>query len=170
MQPLEKQVRELTGLGEQCRLHPPPWPSGFRQLQCALKHLQTLIQDGAYPSEQIGIFSEEVSSSGSRHFFVDTYAGFVLSRAPTTNQNGSKMTRHSYKLFLEDRPCWLYFDLEFSKSANPNLNPCLVAQAFFSMLDFFFRETLGLLWIGIQFMKWILRLQKNGQNTLSRKN
>lgn len=34
------------------------------------------------------------------------------------------------QVILENRPCWLYFDLEFSKEANPSLDPTVVMEAF----------------------------------------
>lgn len=31
--------------------------------------------------------------------------------------------RHWYEVIRSDRPCHLYFDLEYSKTANPGLDP-----------------------------------------------
>ena len=44
---------------------------------------------------------------------------------------------------LEDRPCWLYFDLEFSKVTNPSVDAAAVMEAFRHCFCAFCREILG---------------------------
>ena len=47
-------------------------------------------------------------------------------------------------MILEDRPCWLYFDLEYSKETNPELEPGVAMAAFEETLAAFCQDVLGL--------------------------
>lgn len=48
------------------------------------------------------------------------------------------------QVILETRPCWLYFDLEFSRETNPKLKPNLVMHAFRTTLEAFCQQVLGM--------------------------
>ena len=50
---------------------------------------------------------------------------------------------HLYEVLLEDRPCWLYFDLEYSTEHNPNLDPELAMDAFSKTLAAFCSDILA---------------------------
>jgi len=52
-------------------------------------------------------------------------------------------TRHMYEVILENRPCWLYFDLEYQKEYNTGIDPGEVMAAFLSVLDAFCLDVLG---------------------------
>lgn len=135
-------LRRASNLPRDLRLHPVKgvWP----KLAGALDSRDRAIDRG-YPPEQVGIFAEEVCLGGARRFLVDTYAGFALSVAPRPEDlHGSKClpARHFYEVLLQDRPCWLYFDLEFSKTANPSADPEAVTTVFYSELSRFCREVL----------------------------
>ena len=45
---------------------------------------------------------------------------------------------------METQPCWLYFDLEFARCVNPNLDPGKVISAFYDLLNEFCFSTFGL--------------------------
>ena len=47
-------------------------------------------------------------------------------------------------MILENRPCWLYFDLEFSLESNPLLKPKVVMHAFRKTLETFCKDMLGM--------------------------
>ena len=49
-----------------------------------------------------------------------------------------------YELLLDGRLCWLYFDIEYSREANPDLEPEAVMAAFHEILESFGHETLDL--------------------------
>ena len=48
------------------------------------------------------------------------------------------------EVILQDQPCWLYFDLEFSRLTNPELQPELAMTAFDETLSSFCEDVLGL--------------------------
>jgi hypothetical protein len=54
-----------------------------------------------------------------------------------------KDPKHLYEVILEGRPCWLYFDLEYSRTVNPSCNIKTVAWAFYEMLGRFCVDVLG---------------------------
>lgn len=72
------------------------------------------------------VFAKELSSTGNRSYIVSSYGRFVdyyWRKCLPTN-------RHYYELIRDQTPCRLYFDLEFQKSANPELanDPKLMEQ------------------------------------------
>ena len=69
--------------------------------------------------------------------WVDTHAGFALTASPQKWHGGAFLGRHLYEVLLENKPCWLYFDLEFSRVENPNHEPHVVAEAFVELLNQF---------------------------------
>ena len=88
----------------------------FWKIAEAIDHRDSLLRLGHWTSAQLGLFAEEVSDRGARRFFTNTYLSFgrdMAERAP-----GS----HFYEVIQEGQPCWLYFDLEFSKIVNPQLD------------------------------------------------
>jgi hypothetical protein len=50
---------------------------------------------------------------------------------------------HFYEVILQDRPCWLYFDLEYSIETNPELNPEVAMTAFQTVLQEYCLHRLG---------------------------
>jgi hypothetical protein len=64
-------------------------------------------------------------------FFVDTYEAFAhsLRRGDVFGE-----------VLLEERPCWLYFDIEYSSEANPSLDPEAVMSQFRWLLANFSAE------------------------------
>ena len=58
---------------------------------------------------------------------------------------GSQDPGHLYELLLDGMLCWLYFDIEYSREANPDLELEVVMAAFHKILKSFARETLDLL-------------------------
>lgn len=96
----------------------------YWRLAEAMEYRQQLLSSREWDPTQIGLFAKEVGQGGQRQFFVDTFAKFSTDLA--AQPRGS----HFYEVMLEDRPCWLYFDLEFSKGANPQLNSDAVMAQF----------------------------------------
>jgi len=89
---------------------------------------------------------------------VDTYAGFALENAPQYDSqrafaefpvHGTKPGSadggpgHLYEVILEGRPCWLYFDLEYSRGSNPGLEPEVAMSAFRAVLADFCADAIG---------------------------
>ena len=84
---------------------------------------------------------------------MDTFPGFALRCAPGSQavfdtlveETGTGLWpwRH-YEVFLEHRACAQYFDLEYSRELNPEMDPGAVTDAFFFMLRAFLLQTLGL--------------------------
>ena len=82
----------------------------------AIGHWDCLLRSGHWTSAQLGLFAEEVSNRGARRFFTNTYMSF--GRDMAEREPGSNF----YEVIQEGQPCWLYFDMEFSKIVNPQLD------------------------------------------------
>ena len=111
--------------------------------ESAIQRFNELIDHGGYESHQLGIFSREVSHRGQRTFFVDTFAGFALDNAPGVGEPAGAKNRHLYELLVERRPCFLYFDLEFSKGTNSTANHIVIMNAFWTCFTNFCVAVLG---------------------------
>ena len=137
---MEDRLRHLLGLHVKQSLHPPA-PRIFQRQVEAISYLEALVANGKYKVHQLGLFSREFTTTGCRNFLVDTHAGFALSSSPRSLQKPCMpcglLPRHLYEIFLEQKPCWLYFDLEFSRVENPDLQPEAVASAFLELLNQF---------------------------------
>ena len=76
-------------------------------------------------------------------FLIDTFANFVREHSPQHWPHDAEPFGHFYEVILETRPCWLYFDLEYSLEANPGLEPTLVMDCFWQTFSSFSSEVLG---------------------------
>ena len=136
---IESCLRHLVALEGKQTLHPPA-PRIFHRQAEAICCLDALVSSGRYKLHQLGLFSKEFTTTGCRSFLVDTYAGFALASSPKSWTQKSRCLgpqRHLYEVLLENKPCWLYFDLEFSRVENPDLEPEAVASAFVELLNQF---------------------------------
>lgn len=133
---IENCLRHLVGLEVFQSLHPSA-PRIFPRQVEAICCLDALVSSGRYKAQQLGLFSREFSTTGCRNFLVDTHAGFALTASPQKWHGGAFLGRHLYEVLLENKPCWLYFDLEFSRVENPNHEPHVVAEAFVELLNQF---------------------------------
>eukprot|EP00928_Gymnodinium_smaydae_P027843 TRINITY_DN213_c0_g1_i1.p1 TRINITY_DN213_c0_g1~~TRINITY_DN213_c0_g1_i1.p1 ORF type:complete len:770 (+),score=118.16 TRINITY_DN213_c0_g1_i1:41-2311(+) len=141
---LESVVRHVATLGEKHSLHPPKQPCIFVKLTNALAFVRALEERGEYRPGQLGIFARDLSKSGAKDWLVDTFAGFALRAVPGATLCGNPAAkRHLYEVILEGRPCWLYFDLEFSRGANPDIAPDEIMCAFYDTLSAFFVDMFG---------------------------
>mmetsp|Transcript_124785 Transcript_124785/g.216406 ORF Transcript_124785/g.216406 Transcript_124785/m.216406 type:complete len:577 (+) Transcript_124785:88-1818(+) len=165
----EKLLRQAGGLVGGQGLHPEPHP--FERQADALACLRRLIDIGDYDDFQIGLFAQEIGEGGKRNFIVDTFAGFALNNVPDfaykeVYSKLSKITAHNheqrskghskgdtrepgsltslYEVLVQDRPCWLYFDLEYSRVSNPDLIPDVAFSAFRETLVMFAAEALDI--------------------------
>ena len=139
IQAIETCLRHRVGLEAKQNLHPPA-PRIFNRQAEALCCLEALVSSGRYKSQQLGLFSREFNTTGCRSFLVDTHAGFAVTASPQRSFQKSRASlgpRHLYEVLLENKPCWLYFDLEFSRVENPDLDPQAVASAFLELLNKF---------------------------------
>jgi len=131
----------LPGIREGCR--------GFGKLADALAFRRRLVEAGAHPPDQLGVFAKDLSSAGAKLWLVDSFLGFARAAAPPmpAAEAGGPITgaapRHLYEVLPEDRPCWLYFDIEFARATNPHVEPGEVASAFRSVLNDFCADMLG---------------------------
>lgn len=138
---IERALRTATGL-EACQgLHPAP--QAFYQQQDALSTYGQLLRDDEYKQCQLGVFAKETSEGGKRRFLVDTFAGFALQHEQRCTDDAAAANQHLYEVILEDRPCWLYFDLEFSRDTNRELDPLEVMAAFHETFAGFCTDVLG---------------------------
>ncbi|KFH08567.1 herpesviridae ul52/ul70 dna primase [Toxoplasma gondii VAND] len=89
----------------------------FRKQDAALAVLHGLPQN---LRNLFGLFAQEIAEKGVRRYLVASYRDFVggyLKMVRSQTQN-----RHLYEVLMEGQPCWLYFDVEFSKALNPEIN------------------------------------------------
>jgi len=159
---MENAVREAAGLPREAPLHPLRLGAVSKQ-RTALDHADTLLKGNVFQEGQLGIFAEDLGTSGAKTFFVDTFAGFALAsarRAPPTllqcpsgsggllqqcpsSQERRFHAQHFYEVIRDGKPCWLYFDLEFNRTTNPTRDPAVVTETFYRALDQFLQEKLG---------------------------
>eukprot|EP00930_Biecheleria_cincta_P047019 TRINITY_DN32523_c0_g1_i1.p1 TRINITY_DN32523_c0_g1~~TRINITY_DN32523_c0_g1_i1.p1 ORF type:complete len:753 (+),score=147.69 TRINITY_DN32523_c0_g1_i1:48-2306(+) len=159
---MESAVREAAALPPETPLHPSRLGAISKQ-RAALDHADNLLKGNVFQEGQLGIFAEDLGSSGAKTFFVDTFAGFALAsarRAPPTLlacpsgsgglpqqcpsfQERRFHAQHFYEVIRDGKPCWLYFDLEFNRTTNPARDPAVVIETFYHELDKFLQEKLG---------------------------
>ncbi|CAJ1448320.1 unnamed protein product, partial [Effrenium voratum] len=139
---LSLRLLRFCGVREGTALHPPP-PRSFHRQAEALRCLESLAARGLYSPHELGLFSREFTSTGCRSFLVDTFPGFALTSAPRQLTGAPLPARHLYEVLVEKKPCWLYFDLEYSRTENPQLEPNRVAGAFYELLGRFCENSLG---------------------------
>jgi len=139
LDPIEKLVRDECGLMPYCKLN-PGFPNRVTKQDDAIIFRQDLLAKGDYDDRQVGLFARDISKTGAKSFFVHTFAGLAI-ESPL--RSAQAIPQHIYELFLDGKPCWLYFDLEFNRIANPSCNPEEVAKEFYMALDRFFLHTLG---------------------------
>ena len=138
---VEASLREETGLSREHRLHPVP--GSYSTQKRAAAAMERLLDGKDYLPSQVGMFAEEVSMTGQRRFLVDTYAGFCLHHVPPCWTRCQEVWGHYYEVVLQDRPCWLYFDLEFSRETNPERDTAAAMAAFETVLAAYCIERLG---------------------------
>ena len=78
------------------------------------------------------VFAKESSLTGKRKFICAHMGRFM----DHYWRNCDVHTRHYYELIKETSPCRLYFDMEFSKPANPSITDSVAEE----LLDQFFEE------------------------------
>ena len=59
------------------------------------------------------------------------------------SQERRQHQQNFYEVIADGKPCWLYFDLEFNRVANPSSDPERVASDFYKALDQFLVKVLG---------------------------
>lgn len=102
-----------------CRRHSPEKESydpSLHQSPPRRTRESTDDDDGRSFSRLFGLFAQEVSEGGVRRYLVVSYRDFVASYL---KMRALDRRRHLYEVLREGRPCWLYFDLEYSKMHNP---------------------------------------------------
>mmetsp|Transcript_3699 Transcript_3699/g.4361 ORF Transcript_3699/g.4361 Transcript_3699/m.4361 type:complete len:635 (-) Transcript_3699:99-2003(-) len=75
-------------------------------------------QDSLYFSLETRLFAFEQSGSGTRKYVVAHLGRFLQKYW----MDCEILNRHYYELIREGTPCRLYFDIEFNKVANPNID------------------------------------------------
>eukprot|EP00927_Polykrikos_kofoidii_P070609 TRINITY_DN67023_c0_g1_i1.p1 TRINITY_DN67023_c0_g1~~TRINITY_DN67023_c0_g1_i1.p1 ORF type:complete len:684 (-),score=121.82 TRINITY_DN67023_c0_g1_i1:143-2194(-) len=157
---VERTLRKKAGLDSAEGLYPGCGQNPFRQQAEAVAFRRLLIDKGEYSEEQVGVFAQEVGDGGKRCFHVETLVGFAMQHAPLPLARDLAAVKsyladdkrrfpskanlpHMYEVILEDRPCWLYFDLEYHKTWNPDLNEEGALEAFRSVLASFCDDVLG---------------------------
>eukprot|EP00976_Prorocentrum_cordatum_P090012 1187938-Prorocentrum_minimum.AAC.3 len=67
--------------------------------------------------KRLAYFSFEDATSGTRKFLISSYEEFWR-----RYQNMPPEQRHHYEIFREGMPCHIFFDIEFSRPANPDVD------------------------------------------------
>ena len=88
---------------------------------------------------RIFVVSEELSNDGKRHFIVASFDEFWR-----RYRKLPKKKRNFYEVIPEGQLCRLYFDLEFYKSENPDLQGSDVLDTFIHLVCFYLREKFGI--------------------------
>lgn len=140
---VEKKLREVGFTGRVSTKLSEKEKIFYRQ-EKALEVLKELIESGQHKPSEVTLFAEEVGRGGKRRFLVETFAQFAMEKAPKAWPKDKKDRGHFYEVILENRPCWLYFDLEFSLESNPKLKAKVVMHAFRKTLEAFCQNVLGM--------------------------
>ena len=80
-------------------------------------------------ADEARVFARELDKTGKRRFFVASYEE-CWRRLMRTGRN----CRHFYEVVREGWPCYLYFDIEFSKELNPDTDGDSAMAAFLDFL------------------------------------
>ena len=144
---VERFLRRQVGLTSTQPVHPRGIRT-FRKLIDATSFRRALIEKGDFRESQLGIFAQEIALGGARYFIVDSYAGFVLEHAPSSDPdtyptNFLESQKHLYEVIIDSRPCWLYFDLEYDRKVNLGLHPAKAMEAFRRVAASFCENILG---------------------------
>ena len=140
-QVMENTIRTAAMLPMYRELH----PCGLRPFQRLERALQTaahMVEANGFPDALLGVFAKDIGRSGAKCWYVDTFAGFALANAPTQWPAADRYTIdsfrfHAYEVLREDRPCWLYFDLEYPVDCNRTLDSDSLMRTFYELLNSF---------------------------------
>ena len=147
---LHRQVlQDAIGNAAVLPTYPELHPCGLRPFQRLEKALQTaahMVRANSYPDALLGVFAKDIGQSGAKCWYVDTFAGFSLANAPTewsaTGRHAIESLQfHAYEVLREDRPCWLYFDLEYAVHCNRMLKSDSLMRTFYELLNSFCQTT-----------------------------
>lgn len=109
--------------------------------------------------EYLRVFSQELESNGSRKFLVSSYVEFWR-----RYKDIPQKFRHFYEIIREGWPCHAYFDLEFGKEENPDLDGEKAMDSFFHLL----KRVLQLRMNIILDEKWIIEFDSSSDVKFSR--
>lgn len=109
--------------------------------------------------EYLRVFSQELESNGSRKFLVSSYVEFWR-----RYKDIPQKFRHFYEIIRQGWPCHAYFDLEFSKEANPTVDGEKAMQAFLSLLERILRIQMDI----VMDEKWIIEFDSSSDVKFSR--
>ena len=122
----------------------------FPRLANAVHTRLEILQHSDFDSHDIGVYARDININGAKQYAVQTHVGaacfFVSSLSHSVAQveetsSVEKRCRqtpiHYYEVVLENTPCWLYFDLDYSCVLHPHLVPADVTHAFYDTLTQF---------------------------------
>ena len=89
----------------------------FSRQELAFHHFDNIAPEHLSQANPVKLFSFESLMTGKRRFLVADMHSFI---PKYLSLEGPK--RHLYEIIREDFPCRLYFDLEYSILANPEVN------------------------------------------------
>jgi hypothetical protein len=101
----------------------------FREFYLQRKAVAFADAQATTPTEAACVFAREVDRQGKRKFFVTTYDE-CWRRLVDTPQG----SRHLYEVVREGWPCYLYFDIEYSRELNPATDGEAAMAAFLDFL------------------------------------
>ena len=84
---------------------------------------------------RVFVVSEELSNDGKRQFIVASFDEFWR-----RYRKLPKIKRKFYEVIPEEQLCRLYFDLEFYKTKNPDLQGISILDTFINLVCFYLRE------------------------------
>ena len=109
--------------------------------------------------EYLKTFSQELESNGSRKFLVSSYVEFWR-----RYKDIPQIFRHFYEIIREGLPCHAYFDLEFSREENPEVDGEEAIEGFLSVLRIVLESMLDI----ILDQKWIVEFDSSSDVKFSR--
>lgn len=109
--------------------------------------------------EYLRVFSQELESNRSRKFLVSSYVEFWR-----RYKDIPEKFRHFYEIIRQGWPCHAYFDLEFSKEHNQDIDGDTVVRAFFILLRNALKAKLDI----VMDEKWIIEFDSSSNVKFSR--
>lgn len=109
--------------------------------------------------EYLRVFSQELESNGSRKFLVSSYVEFWR-----RYKDIPQKFRHFYEIIREGRPCHAYFDLEYGKQENPEVNGEKAVEAFLYLLRNVLQSEMNI----TMDEKWIIEFDSSSDVKFSR--
>ncbi|MEW5300383.1 MAG: hypothetical protein WDW36_003318 [Sanguina aurantia] len=110
------------------------------------------------------VYCEELDRTGSRRYILTTPSGLWL-RYREMAHAPDQQPPHLYEIIRQERPCHLYFDLEFQRACNPRIDGDALVALLVELIGEVLQEVFG---IRLKPSKWVTELDSTTGKKFSR--